>query len=165
MSVTTATFRADFPEFGSLAMFPENVLNYYIALGGMLLNQRRWGTPSETATSPPTKKYDFGLELFVAHHVTLEKQAMDAASAGAAPGTGQGGAVASKSVGPASVSYDTSGAADLDAGHWNQTLYGRRFINLARIVGIGPIQVGIGVAPPLSGSPWIGPPPWPGWFG
>lgn len=165
MTVTPDSFRRDYGEFASEAAYPPSVVNYYLALGAIMMNQRRWGSPLTTADSPPKTQYDMGLELFVAHHITIEKQAMDAAKIGGTPGVGQGGPVSSKSTGPISISYDTGAAAELDAGHWNLTIYGKRFINMALMVGIGPIQVGIGHSPVLSGSPWVGPPPWPGWFG
>lgn len=125
-----------------------------------------WGSPSVAATSPPTTMADFATELFLAHNLVLEKQALDAATRGADPGTTIG-VVTSKSVGGVSVSYDISQIVDQNSGFWGTTMYGLRFIRLARLRGMGPIQIGIGIAPSfmflnswgLSGSynGWGGP--------
>lgn len=127
-----------------------------------------WGATSVAATSPPTTLADFATELFVAHSIVLEKQAIDQASTGGNPGT-QIGVITSKSIGGVSVSFDVSQIVDQKSGFWGQTQYGLRFIRLARLRGMGPIQIGIGVAPAflffnswgLTGSynAWAGPYP------
>jgi len=46
----------------------------------------------------------------------------------------------------------------LNAGHWNLTVYGTRFIRFAKMFGAGPIQIGIGYNPsPFGGPAWPGP--------
>jgi hypothetical protein len=50
------------------------------------------------------------------------------------------GMVARKTVDKVSVTYDTASAMEEDAGHWNLTVYGTRFIRLARMVGTGGMQ-------------------------
>lgn len=170
MTVTAATFRADFPEFGNNSQYPPSVVTYYLTLGGLLLNVARWGRGSTTASSPPTTLYDMALGLFVAHHIVLEYQAQKAAAMGAPPGTNPG-AVASKGVGPISISYDNGATALERAGHWNLTVYGKRFFQLADMAGAGPTQIvgGPGFNPasafvPSAFGAWAGPPVWPGWF-
>lgn len=167
MSVTAATFRADFTEFASASSYPTSAINYYLALAGLLLNQNRWGVPAPTATSPPTALIDFATELFVAHHIVLEYQAQLAARNGAPPGTAAGGPVSGKSVGPISVNYDTGSATYENAGFYNLTFYGTRFWNLVEMAGAGPVQFGVN---PYGGGPfngataWLGPPVWPTFF-
>lgn len=127
-----------------------------------------WGPTSVVAASPPTTLADFATEMFVAHNLVLEWQALQQANSGGAPGT-QIGVVTSKSVGGVSVSYDVSQIVDQNSGFWGQTQYGLRFIRLARLRGSGPIQIGIGIAPAflffnswgLTGSynAWAGPAP------
>ncbi len=150
-----------------MARYPEPVVAYYIALGVMMLNTCRWGVGATTASSPPTTIYDMGLELWAAHHLVLERRALDAAAkANGVPGQVTG-PVSSKSVGPATVSYDTGAVVAEGAGFWNLTVYGLRFIRISRMRGTGPVQVNIGAAPVgtfPSGEAWAGPPPWPGWF-
>jgi hypothetical protein len=119
---------------------------------------------ADAATSPPTTEYDMGMELLVAHYLVLNKKQVDAAAAGAPPGVAEG-VIASKSVGPASVSFDTQLAGEPGAGHWNLTTYGQRYYRLADMMGSGP-QMSFG-APQYGGAngpAWGGPPGWPGWF-
>jgi Protein of unknown function (DUF4054) len=111
-----------------------------------------WGPASLTADSPPTTIADFALEQWVAHQIVLEKQAMQAAAAGGDPGT-KIGVISSKSVNGVSVGFDVGVVTGKDtngAGYYNQTIYGQRFWRLARARSAGPIQVGIGIAPPFS---------------
>jgi hypothetical protein len=116
---------------------------------------------------------DFATEMWTAHQIVLEKQALAAAAVGGDPGT-KIGIVTSKSVNGVSVSFDVGAITGADSGqqgggYYNQTVYGMRFWRLARIRGSGPIQLGIGRAPPflffnswgLTGSfnAWAGPYP------
>jgi hypothetical protein len=165
--ITPGTFRADWPEFGSLSVYPNNVVAYWIAIAGMLLNTVYWGIGSTVAVAPPTTKLDFATELFVAHNLVLEQQAFAAAQSGGTPGTQQG-VVTSKSVGSVSLGYSVAEVLNLDGSFWNATNYGVRFLWLARLVGSGPIQIGIGKVPlPFltfvgwGESAWAGPYPYP----
>ena len=91
--VDIATFRAVFPEFGDSAKYPDAQVQYYLDFAVQSLRPEAWRNLLERGTG-----------LFVAHYL-----AMSAISrAGTVPGRGQLGIVASKSVGPASISYDNS---------------------------------------------------------
>jgi hypothetical protein len=177
IGVTPATFIQDFPEFGNQSAYPPAVIAYYLALANILLNPVFWGGPSPNAlpqgtpVSPPQAMIDFAAELFVAHNLVLEYAAQRAAATGGLPGT-QTGPVASKGVGPISVSYD-NGAAAFEAGNagdYTLTTYGQRLWRMIQMAGAGPIQLGLGVAPPWSAftpsafGPWGGPPIFPGWY-
>lgn len=150
--ITPSQFTTNFPEFGSATNYPPAVITFYLGLAYTLLDARRWGTT-----------LDYGVQLFVAHNLVLERQAQVSAASGAPPGLA-GGPVSSKGAGPVSISWDTGAAAELDAGHWNYTTYGQRYIRLVRLFGAGGLQLGIGCGPAFSGGAWVGPPPWPGWF-
>jgi hypothetical protein len=170
LSVTVASFRKDYPqEFGDLSRYPNSAVSYWLAIAQLMLNPMFWGASSATADSPPTAVIDFGIELFVAHNLVLEKEAVDAASRGGNPGT-QIGVASSKSVGGVSVSYDVGQVTNPDGGFWNMTVYGLRFLRLARQRAMGPIQIGVGF-PPLPFMAWGGGPwPWdwtsgPAWAG
>jgi hypothetical protein len=131
-----------------------------------------WGPSSLTANSPPTTLADFALEMWVAHQVVLEKQAIAQAATGGNPGTAIG-VISSKSVNGVSVGYDigavTGGNMQANAGYYNQTVYGIRFYRLMKLRGAGPIQLGIGRAPAFlffnnfgllgSSNGWAGPYP------
>lgn len=128
-TVTPASFRANYPEFVSNTAYPDTLITYWLTISALLLNQTRW-----------MNLLDFGTELFVAHNLALERQAVKSAASGAVPGI-QTGAINNKSVGPVSQGYDTSAGLELEAGHWNLTTYGTRFIRMARMVGSGGIQL------------------------
>lgn len=162
--ISAKSFRLDLPEFGDVPIYPDAVIGYWIAWAKLLMNTARWGVGSSEPNNPPTTEYDFGQELFVAHNLVLWKQSADAAKRGGTPGVSTGGAVSSKSVGGVSVSYDTGAAMELNAGHWNKTDYGTRFIQIARMMGAGPLLVGVGSPPNagLNGPAWPGPYPYPG---
>lgn len=122
-----ATFRAVFPEFVDAAKYPDVQVQYYLDFAVQSLRPEAWRNLLERGTG-----------LFVAHYL-----AMSAISrAGAIPGRGQLGIVASKSVGPASISYDNSAiSAQADAGHWALTSYGLMYWELMRMVGTGGWQL------------------------
>lgn len=128
--MTPADFRAHFPEFASDTLFPDSQIEFWSGVAEQVVSERRWG-----------KLREQGMELFIAHNLMLGVQAQAAAAAGGVP-TGLNGAVSSKSVGSVSVSYDNGLGAEDGAGHWNQTSYGRRYIDLVRtLIGQGCIQL------------------------
>lgn len=136
--------------------------------GTTIAGNSYWGNPAVTANSPPTTLADFAVELFVAHNIVLEKQAAAAAAIGGDPGVNVG-IINNKSVGGVSVGYDVSSVVEDKGGYWNKTIYGMRFLRLARFKGSGPVQIGIGYNPSpfawggfgyVGGLAWGG--PWPG---
>lgn len=160
MTVTVDSFRATFPEFASAQTYPDAQVDFYIGLAGILLNPLRW-----------LRTLDYGTMLFVAHNLALEFQAQKSGQSGNAPGWATG-AVNNKSVDKVSVGFDVQSAMEEGAGHWNLTTYGTRFIRLARLMGMGPVQVGIGYGGNQlfcydglqeylsSANAWQGPWPW-----
>lgn len=172
MTVTAASFRLALPAFTSSATYPNDAISFWISVATLMLNPNAWGA-SAVAAEPAaaggamTSMLDLGTILFVAHNLILEQQAGRAAAKGAVPGLNTG-AVSSKSVGPVSQSYDTSAGLELEAGHWNLTIYGTRFVRLANTRGARVMTVG-GGWPQWSGTipqgpAWPGPPgglfPW-----
>ena len=145
MTVTNASFRADFPEFASTVTYPDGTVNFWMNIAAKMTNLDRWADMA-----------DMGQELFIAHHITLQARAQKEAANGAIPGAGSG-PVSSKSVDRVSVAYDTAIAAEADGGNYNLTTYGSRYLHFARLFGAGPIYVGIGSLPPSAGLAWPGP--------
>jgi hypothetical protein len=123
-------FRADFPEFGDVTAYPESMILFWYGIAEKRLIQTRWAD-----------LYTHGLELCTAHLVSLAKNEQNIAAAGGTPGSGMNGMVASESVGDVSASYNVESILEKDAGQWNATSYGRMFINLANIVGMGGAQL------------------------
>lgn len=117
-----AQFRLDFPEFGSTTIFTDPMLTFWAGVGAKVISQDRMGD-----------LYNQALSLFVGHNITLQAGNIKAAGSGGTPGQASG-AIASKAVGQASISYETASAMEPNAGHWNQTLYGRQYIQLTRLL-------------------------------
>jgi hypothetical protein len=160
MSTTANAFRRNFPEFNDNNVYPDPVVDMWLAFAGELLapSLNRWGGLTSAT-------YTMGINLMTAHELVLARQAQAAAANGAAPGM-QSGPINNKSVDKVSVGYDTAATIEEGAGHWNLTTYGSRFLRLAKMMGAGPIQVGIGGWPfsdPLSSiNAWPGPDTTPG---
>lgn len=129
MSVDADQFRTDFPEFADTTQYPDAVVNLWLSVGVLSLPVDRWDT-----------LYNIGLELFTAHHLTIASKNTGAASAGGVPGSVQG-PIASKSVDKVSVSYDAGAVSLTDGGFWNMTSYGIQFLQMARMIGAGGIQL------------------------
>lgn len=144
--------RLDFTEFSSTATYPDPLLTFWLTVASKLVNEQRWGD-----------LYGMACELFAAHNIILEARARKDAVGGRVPGLSTG-ILNSKSVDKVSAGYDTSSSMELDAGHWNLTIYGQRYIRLARLHGAGPLQIGAPGptvdAGAVSGA-WAGPfAPW-----
>lgn len=161
--IDAATFRQNFPEFADLTKFPTSAVNFWIATAALLLPVQTWGLGSEVAQAPVTTRMDIGQSLFVAHNLALEAKNLAVAAAGGLPGSQASGPVSSESVGGVSRSYDTSAGLILDGGPWNLTVYGTRFLYMAKIAGKGPVQIGVDPYAGFGvGGAWYGPPvsPW-----
>lgn len=123
--MTPAEFRQQFTQFADAAKYPDAQVQFYLEMAELSLPASRWG-----------ELYGFGLALFTAHNLALDQM-----SNGPIPGRSQFGLVASKSVGPASVSYDNSLFMLPNSGHWSLTMFGTRFLQTARLVGAGGVQL------------------------
>lgn len=144
MAIVTNDFLTLFPEFNNIANFPIATIDVWIATGYNFLDANRWGN-----------LLDLGVELFVAHNLVFGALNSQTAAAGSVPGIAKG-VIASEGVDKIGLSYDTELASEKGAGHYNFTTYGQRFIHFARLVGAGPIQVGVGHGFGL-GAAWAGP--------
>lgn len=124
-----AKFRTDFPEFADATRYTPTMLTFWSGMGEKLISSDKFGD-----------LYTQAVELFTAHNAALAADNRSATTSGASPGQA-GGVVASKAVGSVKVSYDTAAAMETNAGHWNQTTYGRQYIRLARLIGQGCYQL------------------------
>lgn len=132
MTFTIAAFRAAFPEFNNIAVYPDAMITFWSGIAVMQVNQNRW-----------CQMWLNGVFLYVAHEITLAAQNVQATGIGGIPGT-QGGPISNKAVGGVSIGYDTSAIIPKDAndaGFWNQTLYGRQFYDLNQMFGSGCVQL------------------------
>jgi uncharacterized protein DUF4054 len=146
VTVTVASFRADFPAFADTTIYPDATVTLYLTVAGNLLNATRWGD-----------MLDFGTELFIAHNLVLDMQANAQAANSAPPGVTTG-AISAKSVDKVSISYDVSIAGIEGGDFWNLSTYGIRFLHYAKMMGAGPIQIGVAcyVDPLGSYNAWPG---------
>ncbi len=127
-----AGFREAYPAF-TAELHPDVRVAFHLRVAGLRLSPERWDDLLEDGTG-----------LFVAHYLTLEAKANQAKD-----GTGGMDAAAgtlaseSKTVGPVSKSksYNNAATAKPGEGHWNATIYGQQFRDLANIVGMGGIQL------------------------
>lgn len=127
-----AGFRTAYPAF-TAELHPDARVAFHLRVAGLRLPPERWGD-----------MLDDGTGLFVAHYLTLEARAAQATD-----GTGGMDAAAgvlaseSKTVGPVSKSkaYTNAATAKPGEGHWNATIYGQQFRDMANLVGMGGIQV------------------------
>ncbi|AFC85914.1 DUF4054 domain-containing protein [Frateuria aurantia] len=129
LTLTPDQFRADFPALASTTTYPDAQVNFWIELAAIRLNEARWG-----------KLLQYGAELFVAHNLVLQARDIADVAAGGDPGEVTGPATA-KSVDKVSVSYDAQSVALTDGGFWNMSSYGIQFLQLARMIGTGGIQL------------------------
>ncbi len=129
MAVASATFRDHYPEFVDLGLYPDETFSFWLTVAGLLLNADRWDDLLDIAT-----------ELFIAHHLVIGARDQTANSAGGLPGQVQG-VLTAKAVDKVSASYDASYVAIENGDFWNTTLYGIRFLRLARMIGAGGIQL------------------------
>lgn len=119
-----AQFRIDFPEFADSAVYTDGMIAFWDGIAAKSVDATRWGD-----------LYSQGVALFVAHNITLQSRSI------AGGGAGVAGAVASKSVGSVSVSYDNAIAQLSNAGQWALTIYGQQYLQLARLFGAGAVQL------------------------
>jgi hypothetical protein len=153
--ITAAIFRQAYPEFTDVAKYPDTMVDFWIGVAAVMLPAQTWGVGVVPVTLPLTALYDIGALNYVAHQVTVEARAVAAVAAGGDPGQASKGPITGESVGGVSRSYDAAATLLESGGDWNRTIYGVRFLQIARMVGSGPVE--IGVSPACVATPWFGP--------
>ena len=130
------TFRTVLPAFADPGQYSGSAITYWLGVGMARFNPLVWGT-----------NLNEGLLYFIAHNLAL------VALGSKSGGLNGSGIVSSKSVGPASISYDNNIGMIDGAGPYNLTIYGRQFYQLSQMVGAGGLQVSPGA---YSGGDRIG---------
>jgi hypothetical protein len=123
-------FRQAFPVFANSLRYPDMQVEFYLDLGRIMINWRRWGRMAW-----------HGSFLVAAHFLALAQQA--ASNPRGIPGTVIG-VLNSGSVDKVSYGRDVASVMEENAGHWGMTTFGLQWLRFARIFGAGPVQVGIG---------------------
>lgn len=147
MTVTATTFKGNFPEFTDITTYPDVSIAFWIGLATNLLDPGRWGN-----------LLDYGIQLFVAHNLCLERDALTAARTGQNPGS-VNGPLASATVDKVSYARNPGLVMDPKNGHWNLSTFGLRYVQLVRMIGAGPVYVGAPTPDDvdMSQSAWVGP--------
>lgn len=124
-----AVFRTNFPEFADTSVYPNGQITFWASLAEKMLPVALWGDVWTQACN-----------LYVAHEITIAAQNVKSAAVGGAPGQA-GGIANSKTVGSATISYDSATQSEKDAGWWNRTSYGIQLYRLIKIFGAGCVQL------------------------
>lgn len=130
MATDLNTFQTYFPEFSDNTKFPEIRVLFWISIALQQLSGTDWGL-----------LYEQGVFLYVAHKLTLEYSNKLASASGGQLGDANG-PINNRTIADVSYSVDTAQTSYANAGYWNETLYGRNFWELVRMVGSAPIQLG-----------------------
>lgn len=129
MTFDIGAFRTAFPEFADTEKYSTPQIQFWADLAVLQVTECIW-----------KNAWSKGVSLYVAHEITLAYQNQKTSKFGGMPGT-SGGVANTKTVGNATIGYDSQATSEKDAGYWNLTNYGKQFIRLARIFGAGAIQL------------------------
>ena len=124
-----AAFRTSFPEFSDAVAYPTATITFWAGLAAAQVPQNVWKS-----------QWLVGVSLYVAHEITIASQNAKISTVGGMPGT-SGGVPNTKTVGNATVGFDSQSTSEANAAYWNLTNYGKQFIRLCRIFGAGAIQL------------------------
>lgn len=141
--LTPTVFRSRFPGFQNPALYPDSQISFYLALAGKMLVADRWGNVLEE-----------GQQLFTAHFLALDQLAMRAGVGGIA-GTAVG-VLTGGTVDKVTYSRDVQSIMEDGAGHWGMTTYGLQYLRFARMMGAGPMQVGLPFGANAGNSGYLG---------
>lgn len=123
------TFLTNFPEFAPLRQNNIGTVNYWVVIASKIVTIDKWGD-----------LVDHGQCLYIAHNLAMNAANAAAGAKGKTPGQ-TSGVLSQKSVDRVSASYDTTAGNIEDGGHWNLTTYGKQYLQLARMIGAGAIQL------------------------
>lgn len=145
-TVTVQQFQTAFPAFSDSNKFPEAQVQFWLDFADQMHNADRWGGMLAN-----------GIMLYVAHHLSGDYMAMREAARGGAPGL-RSNVISSEGGDNVNISFDTTSSSEEGAGHFNSTIYGKRWYALAQLHGAGPVQVGIPSGGDVMSGAWAGPP-------
>ena len=132
--MTPTDFRAIFPEFGP-TIYSDALVTFWLGVAANLINPTRWGSLTNQGTA-----------LLTAHYLVMANEASQLSAAQvAAGGAGSLGGVigpeTSKSVDGVSVTQDIGSVTLEGGGNFNRTQYGVQYLQLARMMGAGGMQI------------------------
>jgi len=125
VAFVVADFRLHFPEFANVVTYPNDLVNFWATLAELEISATRFGLARP-----------YAVELLTAHYLATARLN----TIGSNPGTG-GGAVASKSVGDVSISYDNKFLDSVTGMAYSGTRYGVMLSAMMRRYGAGAVQL------------------------
>lgn len=128
--LSVAQFRLLISAFSNSAIYQDDTISMYLTIAASMLDPNRW------ADWRP-----MGMAMMVAHWLSLDAREAKTAAAGGIPGQSGLAILTSKGIGPVSAGYDVRAGDELNAGNWNLTTFGKRYIHMARLVGAGGVQI------------------------
>ena len=129
MDFDISVFRVNFPEFNDVEKYPDSQVQFWVSLAKLQVRECIW-----------KRAWVQGMSFYIAHELVLANQNEKASRFGGSPGQ-QGGIANTKTVGSATIGFDSTTSSEKDGGWWNLTTYGKQFLRLARIFGSGTIQL------------------------
>ena len=131
VNVTAASFRQNFPEFADASVYPDARVDFWLNFAIKRTESRRWDESGFR---------EEGVCFLTAHYLTVALQAADSGDGGAGLAAG---AMTSESQSVDGVSYSNGydGSAYAGEGQLGTTAYGRSFLDLARLIGMGGVQL------------------------
>lgn len=131
-SVTVTQFREQLPLFADSAVYDDPMIQFWLTFADGFVNADRWG--------PELRPQ--GICLFVAHFISRDAVMAREVAAGGVAGL-RGGQIASEGVDGVNVSFNVSSTDLENGGHWNDTIWGKRYLQFSRLLGAGPVHIGI----------------------
>ena len=130
-SVTADSFREKFPEFADASVYSDARVSFWLGFAVKMTESRRWDESGFR---------DEAVMFRTAHHLSVQAQTDASGDAGA--GLASGAMTSeSQSVGGVSYSNGYDGSAYAGQGQLGTTMYGRNYLDLARLVGMGGVQL------------------------
>ncbi|MBQ8091385.1 MAG: DUF4054 domain-containing protein [Pyramidobacter sp.] len=131
VNVTPDSFRANFPEFADADVYSDARVAFWLNFAVKRTESHRWDESGFR---------DEAVQFLTAHYLTVEVQAAAAGDGGASLAAGVKTSE-SQSAGGVSYSDGYDGSAYTGEGQLSTTLYGRNFLDLAALVGMGGVQL------------------------
>lgn len=130
MAFDIAQFRLDFPEFSKDTVYTDDMITFWSNCAEELISEQWVGAI-----------YNKMVSLYTAHNITLQAANIAASNASGGIISPTAGAQSQKTVGSASVSYDTSSSQVEGAEFFNLTPYGKQYWMYVKMYGSNVVQI------------------------
>ena len=121
-----AQFRLDFPQFSNETKYTDSMCEFWSELGEAVNSKDVF----------PAAVYDKLIELYTAHHISLQQKDIFTSAVGGSP-VGDAGAMTQKTQGGVTYAFDGATSSIAGGGQFNATEYGRQYLQLRNIYAKG----------------------------